>query len=64
MEHVGRHYENAAASGENVGPENWVMDPGLIDWAVREGLVIQSSDGPYKCTDVGKGAEMDAIAFQ
>jgi len=64
IEHVGCHYENAAASGENVGPENWVTDPGLIDWAVREGLVIRSSDGPYKCTDEGKGAEMDAIAFQ
>jgi len=64
IEHVGCHYENAAASGDNVGPENWVADPGLIDWAVREGLVIQSSDGSYKCTSVSKAAEMDAIAFQ
>jgi len=64
MEHVGRHYENAAASGEDVGPENWVMDPSLIDWAVRENLVIRSSDSSYQCTNVGKGAVMDAIAFQ
>ncbi|KAF8251415.1 hypothetical protein K440DRAFT_85093 [Wilcoxina mikolae CBS 423.85] len=37
MEHVGRHYENAAASGENVAPENWVMDAGLIRYSLQEG---------------------------
>ncbi|KAF8540894.1 hypothetical protein BDD12DRAFT_549684 [Trichophaea hybrida] len=60
MEHVGRHYENAAASGENVAPENWVMDEGLIRYSLQEGLVNRTDDG-YECTNIGKGAVMDAF---
>jgi hypothetical protein len=47
MEHVGRHYENAIANAENVGPSAWTPDRHLIEYALREGLVHRHSDGTY-----------------
>jgi hypothetical protein len=60
MEHVGRHYENAVANGENVNVEDWKPDTCLIGWALRERLAIQRPDGTFSLVSVGKEAVMNS----
>ena len=56
MEHVGRHYENAAASGEDVRPEKWVRDEELVRWSVAERLVVADNHGGFTLVSQGKEA--------
>ena len=58
MEHVGRHYENATPTSDDVNPERWSPDQGLIDWAVKEGIVTRQIGGTYQLGKVGKEAAM------
>lgn len=48
MEHVGRHYENAAATGEDVSPARWRRDNDLVDWSLSTGHVVSDGHKGFK----------------
>ncbi|CCX33015.1 hypothetical protein FPQ18DRAFT_163163 [Pyronema domesticum] len=60
MEHVGRHYENAIATGEDVSQSAWVQDQELIEWALECGIIIDNGRGGYACLSTGKEAIVEA----
>jgi hypothetical protein len=60
MEHVGRHYENAIATGEDVSQSAWNPDQELIEWALDCGIIIDNGRGGYACLSTGKEAIVEA----
>ncbi|KAI5819211.1 hypothetical protein BZA77DRAFT_350806 [Pyronema omphalodes] len=60
MEHVGRHYENAIATQEDVSQNAWKQDQELIDWALDCGIIIDNGRGGYACLSTGKEAIVEA----
>jgi hypothetical protein len=60
MEHVGRHYENAIATHEDVSQNAWNQDQELIEWALHCGIIIDNGRGGYACLSTGKEAIVEA----
>lgn len=56
MEHVGRHYENASTTVEDVGVSAWTMDMAVMEWALKEGVVVRDQAGGYSLVSMGKDA--------
>lgn len=52
MEHVGKHYEKN--NYKAINPKSWVMDVGLIRWAIDEGIVEKTEGGKYRLLTSGK----------
>jgi hypothetical protein len=53
MEHVGKHYEK---NSKGIDPESWVMDEGLVEWAIEARIVEKSECGKYKLLFSGKAS--------
>lgn len=52
MEHVGKHYEKN--NYKNIDPKAWVMDEGLVEWAIGVGIVEKMECGNHKLICSGK----------
>lgn len=52
MEHVGKHYEKN--NYMNIDPKAWVMDEGLVEWAIGVGIVEKMECGNHKLICSGK----------
>ncbi|KAH8155060.1 uncharacterized protein LAJ45_00069 [Morchella importuna] len=52
MEHVGKHYEKN--NYKDIDTKTWVMDKGLIQWALEEKIVEKTEEGGYKLLCHGK----------
>lgn len=52
MEHVGKHYEKN--NYKNIDPKAWVMDEGLVEWAIGVGIVEKMECGNHKLVCSGK----------
>lgn len=52
MEHVGKHYEKD--NYKEIDPTAWVMDEGLVEWAIGVGIVERMRCGNHKLICSGK----------
>ncbi|KAL0632065.1 hypothetical protein Q9L58_009049 [Maublancomyces gigas] len=52
MEHVGKHYEKN--NYKSIDPKAWVMDEGLVEWAIGVGIVEKMECGNHKLICSGK----------
>lgn len=52
MEHVGKHYEKN--NYKDIDPTTWVMDEGLVEWAIKVGIVEKTDCGSHKLVCSGK----------
>lgn len=52
MEHVGKHYEKN--NYKNINTKAWVMDEGLVEWAIKVGIVERTDCGDHKLVCSGK----------
>lgn len=57
MEHVGKHYEKN--NYKDIDPLKWVMDEGLISWAIGVRIIERTETGDYRLICSGKDSIED-----